>query len=126
MVLNRKSEKIAINKEPKTFAKLRHAASIAETSISVSVNTIQSLQDKMAAEMQTLRQQIHSMQTSMQNSRQPPEAQNSISEMPFDEVDREQTNILNIHKQTVCLTVAQIFVQSAKNYFKEYERRHKI
>ena len=42
--LKPETRKSVINTKPKTFAELRHAASIADTSISVPVNTIQSLQ----------------------------------------------------------------------------------
>ena len=57
--------KIVINKEPKSFSDLRHAASIAEKLLAVPVNTLHSLQETMVLEMQALRDQINSIQASV-------------------------------------------------------------
>ena len=57
--------RIVINKEPKNFADLRRYATIAEKSIASPVNTIQSLHDTMINEIQTLKDQIHTINSSM-------------------------------------------------------------
>ena len=51
--------KIVINKEAKSFADLRHAASIARHSLAVPVNTLQSLKETMVSEMQALKPFLH-------------------------------------------------------------------
>ena len=56
---------IVINKEPKNFADLRRFATIAEKSIAAPVNTIQSLHETMINEIQTLKDQIHTINSSM-------------------------------------------------------------
>ena len=56
---------IVINKEPDNFADFRRYATIAEKSITAPKNTIQSLHETMINEIQTLKNQIHSIDSSM-------------------------------------------------------------
>lgn len=61
--------RIVINKEPKNFAELRHhSATIAETSVSVPENTIQTLHETMVSEIQTLKEQLNLITTSMRQN----------------------------------------------------------
>ena len=84
--------KIVINKEPKTFADLRHAASIAEKSLAVPINTLQSLQETMVTELQTLRDQINSIQASVQQNRHTEEPEKHINQMTFDDYSGREGN----------------------------------
>ena len=77
--------KIVINKEPKSFADLRHAASIAEKSLAVPVNTLQSLQETMVSEMQTLREQINSIQATVHQSKNTACCEKHINQMAFND-----------------------------------------
>ena len=56
---------IVINKEPKDFADLRRYSTIAEKSITALINTIQSLHETLVNEIQTLKDQVHTINSSM-------------------------------------------------------------
>ena len=90
--------KIVINKEPKSFADLRHAASIAEKSLAVPVNTLQSLQETMVSEMQTLRDQINTIQASMHHNNAPYDERH-VNQMSFDDHDGEYKNASSQYRQ---------------------------
>ena len=83
--------KIVINKEPKSFADLRHAASIAEKSLAVPVNTLQSLQETMVSEMQALRDQINSIQASV-HANNTTCNENHINQVSYGDHDAEYRN----------------------------------
>ena len=84
--------KIVINKEPKTFADLRHATSIAEKSLAVPINTLQSLQETMVTELQTLRDQINFIQASVQQNRHTEDPEKHINQMAFDDYSGQEGN----------------------------------